>query len=284
MAADLISRKTRYEFREEMVGWVLREIEQAFNTADLEADRTYAPAERGARRSFVEQFYKNIDFANPDHVRSLLKVYADAIERRERYGHNGYSDPKAATERTEYLKKLLRRDGFEYAEGEIKWVSHNPALTAATIVAQKFDLAGLKRQVDLIHEKVESDPPLAIGTSKELVETVCRAILGDRKIEVEAAVDVTDLVGRVRKELKLMPEDIGEDDPAVKTLRSMLGALGSLADGIMRLRNRFGTGHGHHPKQKGLQPRHARLVAGSATTLAVFLWETHVARGGRSGG
>jgi hypothetical protein len=35
MAGEIISKKTRYEFREFFVGWVLREIEMEFDAADI---------------------------------------------------------------------------------------------------------------------------------------------------------------------------------------------------------------------------------------------------------
>ncbi|WP_354328249.1 abortive infection family protein [Variovorax atrisoli] len=41
------------------------------------------------------------------------------------------------------------------------------------------------------------------------------------------------------------------------------------------MRNHYGKGHGKAAGAKGLQPRHAKLAVGAASTLAVFLAETH---------
>jgi hypothetical protein len=38
-----------------------------------------------------------------------------------------------------------------------------------------------------------------------------------------------------------------------------------------------GTGHGQHGSASGLTARHARLAVGAASTLTVFLFETHEA-------
>jgi hypothetical protein len=35
MTQEIISKKTRYEFREFLVGWTLREIEMEFDAADI---------------------------------------------------------------------------------------------------------------------------------------------------------------------------------------------------------------------------------------------------------
>jgi len=54
-------------------------------------------------------------------------------------------------------------------------------------------------------------------------------------------------------------------------MRRLLGNLGSVAQGLVELRNLYGTGHGKTGSAKGLSSRHARLTMGTAATLATFL-------------
>jgi hypothetical protein len=54
---ELISKKTRIEFREHFVGSTLREISQEFDAADVPYDADYVSPEPGQRRSLVEQYY-----------------------------------------------------------------------------------------------------------------------------------------------------------------------------------------------------------------------------------
>jgi hypothetical protein len=56
--------------------------------------------------------------------------------------------------------------------------------------------------------------------------------------------------------------------------------LATLVHGSAELRNFYGTGHGRSKSQakQRLTSRHARLAVGAATTLDVFLYETHEAR------
>ena len=49
----------------------------------------------------------------------------------------------------------------------------------------------------------------------------------------------------------------------------------TIVSGLAEIRNLYGTGHGKHGKHRGLSARHAKLAAGAAGTLAVFLFETH---------
>jgi hypothetical protein len=75
MGQELISKKTRYEFREFLVGWVLREIEGAFDAADIECKSDHTPGTSGSRRSLVEQYYASLDFTNQRDVAKLLRAY-----------------------------------------------------------------------------------------------------------------------------------------------------------------------------------------------------------------
>jgi hypothetical protein len=59
---DLISKRTRNSFREAFVGWTLREIEMEFDGEGFLPDLGFQPAISGQRRSYVEQYYRVIDF------------------------------------------------------------------------------------------------------------------------------------------------------------------------------------------------------------------------------
>lgn len=61
----------------------------------------------------------------------------------------------------------------------------------------------------------------------------------------------------------------------METIRRLLSNLATITSGIAELRNSYGTGHGKAASSKGLGPRHAKLAVGAASTLAVFLAETH---------
>ena len=76
---DLISKRTRNEFRETLVGWTLREIDTEFENEDFAPDLTYQPPLSGQRRSLVEQYYRNIDFSDYRQVERLLRVYETVI-------------------------------------------------------------------------------------------------------------------------------------------------------------------------------------------------------------
>jgi hypothetical protein len=122
---------------------------------------------------------------------------------------------------------------------------------------------------------VSNDPALAIGTAKELVETCCKTILDARGITFGNADDIPKLIKLTAKSLELTPDDIPEKAKAVETIKRLLSNLATITQGVAELRNHYGTGHGKSAGAKGLSSRHAKLAVGAASTLAVFLAETH---------
>jgi len=118
MRGELISKKTRNEFREFLVGWTLREIEMLFEAADIACDRQYDPQLGGQRRSFVEQHYHTLDFANPEDVRKLLSAYEDVLNTAIR-NINTHYDKEAAKRAIEGLIACLKKDGFKYHDSRI---------------------------------------------------------------------------------------------------------------------------------------------------------------------
>jgi hypothetical protein len=198
------------------------------------------------------------------------------------------------TEEVERLKQgyniLLQNDGYEIVPkakmaGRNIFVARQVGLRAESSVKklkEKFkgsDANYVLGQITRMESSVENDPSLAIGTAKELVETVCKTILEERKIDIPRNEDLPKLVKLTAKELKLTPDDIPDEVKASESIKRLLSNLATITNGIAELRNSHGTGHGKGAKSKGLSPRHAKLAVGAASTLAIFLVETHLERG-----
>lgn len=131
------------------------------------------------------------------------------------------------------------------------------------------------QQINLMETSIENSPHIAIGLAKELIETCCKSIFEERKMKYEKTWDLPKLMKETTKLLKLTPEDISDEVKAAKSIKQILGSLSSVVQGIGEIRNEYGSGHGKDGKFKGLQPRHAKLAVGAASTLAIYLLETH---------
>ncbi len=196
------------------------------------------------------------------------------------------SDATEVERLRQLFNELLAKDGFQLVErtrmsgrpvfvGRFVGIIGTPALSAARETLAGTDPGYVAQQITRMDAAVLNDPGLAIGTAKELVETCCKTILTDRGVAFSKNADIPELVKLTSKELELTPADIPEKAKASDTIKRLLSNLATITQGVAELRNHYGTGHGKAAGAKGLQPRHAKLAVGAASTLAVFLAETH---------
>jgi AbiJ N-terminal domain 3/Abortive infection C-terminus len=195
-------------------------------------------------------------------------------------------DPTEAERICQLYNLYLRNDGFQIAEktrlsgkpiyvGRYVGVGATPAVTAARDTLGGTDPGYVAQQITRMEASVASDPALAIGTAKELVETCCKTILNARGVVFSGSADLPELAKMTIKELALAPSDIPDSAKAAVIVKRLLNNLATITQGIAELRNQYGTGHGKPAGSKGLGPRHAKLAVGAASTLAVFFAETH---------
>lgn len=155
-------------------------------------------------------------------------------------------------------------------------LSGGPRLSALTEHARTLDANHLAEQIRRLEASVESDPSLAIGTAKELIETCCKTILSERGKPLAGTPEISALTKATLKELELVPEGVPDSARGGDVIKRLLSNLGTIGNGLAELRGLYGTGHGKHGRSTGLRPRHAKLAVGAAATLAVFLFETHI--------
>lgn len=214
----------------------------------------------------------------------FLKFLAETVHPAVR------PDQAEAQSLVEAYNRHLRHDGVELTV--VTEISGRPVYAArSTLVvplslreverrSPVLDSAYLTQQITRMETSIETDPELAIGTAKELVETCCRTILAADSVEAPAKWDMGRLVKETTAHLELTPSDARGSEDVQATVRTVLGSLSTVVGGIAELRNAHGTGHG---KQAGrtvrLSARHARLAVGAASTVATFLFETYERRG-----
>ena len=142
------------------------------------------------------------------------------------------------------------------------------ALDAVVEIADQLDIVELNKHAARIRNSIRDDPEQAIGSAKELLESILKAIVG---LEGErSSEDIHDLLKLARKELGLNPEQEGV--PGQHTIVRTLSNLGQIVIGVDEIRNLYGTGHGRY-RSKELDIVHARLVVNAAVAVASFLLE-----------
>lgn len=198
-------------------------------------------------------------------------------------------DPTEAERLCQLYNQHLKNDGFQlvektrmsgrpvYAARHVGVAAVPPGIAAARQTLAGTDPGYVAQQITRMEAALYNDPDLAIGTAKELVETCCKTILDERGVAVPKGVEIPQLVRLTCNELELTPDAIADKTKAAETIKRLLGNLGTITQGVAELRNLHGTGHGKKAGSRGLTERHAKLAVGAASTLAVFLAETHQA-------
>lgn len=184
------------------------------------------------------------------------------IDYSTAHGLNATGDDPTATERCRQIASRL--------------LAGSPTLESLKIHAKNLDAGHLATQIRRMESSVDADPDLAIGTAKELIETVCKTILAERGKAVLGTPDIPTLTKETLKELKLVPDGVPDSARGSEVIKRLLSNLGTVGNGLAELRGLYGSGHGKHAKSSGLKPRHAKLAVGAASSLATFLFETHL--------
>jgi hypothetical protein len=168
-------------------------------------------------------------------------------------------------------ERIAGRPRFTYHE-----ITHNGgrSVLRARTVADALDAGWMAKAIERLERSIDTDPDLAIGTAKELVEACCKTILVKRGVLFTKSEDLGDLTKKVAKELQLVPEGITDQAKGAENIRLILRNLTQLTNNLAQLRGLYGTGHGRDGQYRGLQPRHARLAVASAVAFIDFVADT----------
>jgi hypothetical protein len=153
-----------------------------------------------------------------------------------------------------------------YLKNEHKKQTDKKAETITQLLTQEY----VNKQIRLMNNSIETNPHLALGISKELIETCCKHILKEAEIEISKDWDIAKLVKETNKQIDLIPFQIENIELAKSSVAKILSGFSNIVHGITELRNSYGSGHGHSPEFKTLDQIYIKLVVSSASELAIF--------------
>ncbi len=181
-------------------------------------------------------------------------------------------------ENPENLDIMLDYTGFhdwikqESAKDYATFFGYTYTLLQQTAIAAVSTSAEVDQHIARIQNSIDSDPALAVGSIKELIESILKTIL-EASGESVGKEDLSALLKRVQRLLNLDPSGVDAGSKGADTIKRVLSSLNQIVQGIDDLRNHYGTGHGRK-QSPSITARHARLVVGSGASLAMFLMET----------
>jgi len=133
-----------------------------------------------------------------------------------------------------------------------------------------FDIASY---IVRIKGALPHDPELAIGSTKELLESVLKTIIGIHGSELTND-DMPKLLKRTQAALGTDPKDADISIPGGESIRRLVSSLAQIVIAVTELRNLYGTGHGKS-RAPGLDEASTNLVVSSGITVASYLMERY---------
>jgi hypothetical protein len=201
----------------------------------------------------------------------LKLPFRDFTTFRSYWIHNGASGHGGWQARRDIVAELLdpaREELDELRRGGKPQIHED-------LIANLRDPVAIREHLARLQRTAESDPPLAIGTAKELIESTAKTVLQERGLDVDDKDDLPALVKRAQEALGLHPSSAQPGPDGTAAVKRVLGGLTSIAVGLGELRNKgYGTGHGPKGERVGLRPRHARLAVNAAMTWCSVMLDT----------
>jgi hypothetical protein len=137
-------------------------------------------------------------------------------------------------------------------------------------------LSHVEEQVKGIEQAVLENPAFVFDLARTLVESTCRAILGERKIGYSDDDDLPRLLKTASNHLPFLPATASGEAETRESLARTLNGLSTTIQGVCELRNRCGfASHGSGGPRPPMESVQALLVAGAADTIVGFLHRVH---------
>lgn len=268
MTHDLISKTTRNEFREILVGYTLREIEMTFDVGNLAPREDYAPTVGGQRRGLVEKYYANMDFSSASDIKNLAAVFEEIIENLTQAAERQPGENHTATINS--LLRRMERDGFRYENRRFVSDALNVAVAHAPSLVQLSE-AFIQEHIKKARQKIVSgDPAGAIASAYTLVEEFLKQLL--RK----TGTTFNENEGDIRALYKLLAEPLNlapKNESLESYLKAILEGLQRQIGGLYEIANKASD---RHARRYNPASHHARLAVNVAFTLCEFLLESHL--------
>ena len=216
-----------------------------------------------------------LDRANQEGDQTILRN----IVERAADPRDFASDPHRLQAVIDYLNARLFYDGLELQRVGPHIRLGTPGRSSSVVdalvsVAAVIDFDTVNRDLERALASAENDPEDAVTSACSVVESVCRSVLIELGLPLPSKKDIKGLYQAVRDPLGLTPDKTGVADEIANDVRTILGGLNSIVNGVGALRTHGGDAHGRERGYRRIDPRIARLAIHSASTVSLFLVET----------
>lgn len=228
----------------------------------------------GSKKTTLYEFLAKLNLKEDDHA-ILRKITECAADPRQ------FSNAAQSNNGIDYLNQFLKPDGFELTFDEGK-ASLNYIAKKGLIAFKFFDFDSVDKEVKRISENLSKDPADCITAACALAEAMCRSILLEMDCPLPKDRVLTSLFKAVQDPLGLSAREQNQSTAEINVqIRTIMGALPTVVQGISALRTCAGDAHGRERGFPEIDIKTARLAVNAANTLSIFLIETWEDRMGK---
>lgn len=267
----LLGDRARCAVRDVMSGTTLREIDQMWQDEGFPPVFQDPAPVGGQRVTHFQGYLDQVDWRDAGHVHRALRVFEVAA----RSAFAGSDTLPSNIEQRDRIRRLFKRDGVTVTD-DWRFIPDSALPAAISSLDALTDPSVIIEHLERIARAVvDQDPALAIGSSKELIESTAKLVLAETGHEVTGREELPELVKLAQEQLQVHPTQAKVGPDGTGPVKKILGASSTIATGVAELRNSgFGTGHGGATPRPGLGSRHARLAVNSARTWCEFILDT----------
>lgn len=218
-------------------------------------------------RSGSDEDYKRLrnNLINNNDIKNLIPDFI--ITNRDTQQFWQYIKYKFASyaERRKYIWEEFSKI-LIFLEYKQKGVIDNSTFGIIEKFNQDYIILQWKKAID----RKSEDPEGAITIARTLIETICKFILDEKKIEYKDDIELPKLYKLTAEQLNLAPDQHTE-----QIFKQILGGCQAVVEGLGSLRNKLSDSHGKKITQSKPSPRHAELAVNLAGTMTTFLFDTY---------
>jgi len=220
---------------------------------------------------------RSLNFGDDDYLSCIYQILPDILGDRSNRRHSTGRQTVDSFENLEIVESLLNlevwlRGNNPTAHRELYGGSDTSFVDELIeAVHDPLTVSDVEAHAQRIRGGLKADPAQAVGSAKELLETVLKSILGLHGTGKETQQTLPKLVGAALAELGMSPGRLDMSEPGAQQRRAVLQSLVTIVGAVGELRNAgLGTGHGVS-RAPALDPAFARLSVSSAVSAATFL-------------
>lgn len=254
LPSDDYRYSTAYDDINQHTSW--NDWEDGWYLTDHRFNLLYADDEKYIR--FIVETLHPVVRNNADEIKRVAELYNRHLEK------DGY--------------KLYQKSGISgrpVYDASLITVPIVTATKSKSNIKKFLDTPYVEKQINLMHDAVQSNPDEALGKAKELIETACISILNQKGVEVDKDWTIGQLLKNTNKSLDFTPAQASNAQKAEQSIQTILSGINQIVTGVTELRYAYGAGHGKDAGFVGLEPKFAQLAVDAASALVTLYLSTN---------